>query len=326
MEAPDSTKDSAKMIPAATLFDPVPIRAVGASLRAARFAADPGVASRGVCVLLNGQTEFIEKYFEVIDELRGRGFAVATMDWRGQGGSDRLLGDDHRKSFITDFSDYDEDLDTLMNWIVRPMLKNGEKPIALAHSMGAHNLLRHLVRHPQAFEACVLNAPMIAISLRGQREWLVKAVTAFEVRRRNAGGWVWGMEGRDPHIVNFTTQMVTSDPQRFERTQMLLREHPDLRLAGATWGWLAAAMRSMAWLRAPRRAEAITTPLLVVGAGADRICLTPAARAFAKRAPNADYVEITEAGHEVLMERNRFREQFWAAFDAFTKKRRASEI
>ena len=44
----------------------------------------------GTCVLLNGQTEFIEKYFEVIDELRGRGFAVATMDWRGQGGSGRM--------------------------------------------------------------------------------------------------------------------------------------------------------------------------------------------------------------------------------------------
>ena len=48
------------MIPAATIFDPVPIKAVGATLRAARFAADPAVAPRGVCVLLNGQTEFIE--------------------------------------------------------------------------------------------------------------------------------------------------------------------------------------------------------------------------------------------------------------------------
>jgi lysophospholipase len=306
------------MIPAATLFDPVPIKAVGATLRAARFPADPGAAARGVCVLLNGQTEFIEKYFEVIDELRSRGFAVATMDWRGQGGSDRLLGDDHRKSFITDFSAYDEDLDTLMNWIVRPMLKDGEKPIALAHSMGAHNLLRHLVRRPGDFEACVLNAPMIAISLRGQRESLVRAVTAFEVWRRNAGGWVWGMEGRDPHRVTFASQLVTSDPQRFERTQMLLREHPDLRLAGATWGWLAAAMRSMAWLRT--RAETITTPLLVIGAGNDRICLTPAARAFAQRLPNGEYVEIADAGHEVLMERNMYRAQFWAAFDAFVLK------
>ena len=312
------------MIPSAALFEPLPIKAVGAALRAARFPADPSAPCRGVCVLLNGQTEFIEKYFEVIDELRARGFAVATMDWRGQGASDRHV-DDSRKSFVGDFSEYDEDLDTLLNWIVRPMLKGGEKPVALAHSMGGHNLLRHLARRPADFAAVVLNAPMIAISLRGQRDWLVRAVTGFERGRRHAGGWGWGMQERDPHRITFQTQMVTSDPQRFERTQALLREHPDLRMAGATWGWLAAAMRSMAWLRAPGRAEAIATPALIVGAGADRICLTPAAKAFAARMPHADYVEIAGAGHEVLMERDIYRAPFWAAFDAFTAKHRAPE-
>jgi lysophospholipase len=304
------------MIPAATCFDPLPIQAVGARLRAARFAPDPSVAARGTCVLLNGQTEFIEKYFEVIDELRGRGFAVATMDWRGQGGSARLL-DDSRKGFVGDFGEYDDDLDTLMHWIVRPMLKDGEKPVALAHSMGGHNLLRYCVGHDDAFRACVLNAPMIAISLRGQREWLVKAVTAVQMRRGRGGDWVWGMEARDPHRVNFTTQMVTSDPQRFERTQMLLRENPDLRLAGATWAWLAAAMHSMTWLAEPGRPEGIRTPTLIVGAGKDRICLTPAAKAFAARLPNGAYLEVAEAGHEILMERNAYRDQFWAAFDDF---------
>ena len=97
------------MIPAASLFEPLSIKAVGADLRAARFAAAPDVAARGTCVLLNGQTEFIEKYFEVIDELRGRGFAVATMDWRGQGDSTRATKDS-RKSFVGDFSEYDQDL------------------------------------------------------------------------------------------------------------------------------------------------------------------------------------------------------------------------
>jgi lysophospholipase len=308
------------MIPAAALFDPMPIKAVGASLRAARFPAAPDVAARGVCVLLNGQTEFIEKYFEVIDELRARGFGVATMDWRGQGDSTRMT-QDSRKSFVGDFSEYDNDLDTLLNWIVAPMLAAGEKPVALAHSMGAHILLRHLVRKPASFGACVLSAPMIAISFRGQREFLVRAVTRYHMWRGQQTGWVWGMEARDPHKVTFATQLVTSDPQRFERTQTLLREHPDLRQAGATWGWLAAAIASMDWLKP--KAEAITTPLLVVGAGKDRICLTPQTRAFAGRLPHADYVEIKRAEHEILMERSPIRAEFWAAFDAFIKKHRA---
>jgi len=302
------------MIPAASLFEPLPIKAVGADLRAARFAAAPDVPARGVCVLLNGQTEFIEKYFEVIDELRGRGFAVATMDWRGQGDSSRMTKDS-RKSFVGDFSEYDQDLDTLMNWIVTPMLGPNQKPVALAHSMGAHNLLRTLVHRPSSFKACVLSAPMIAISFRGQREFLVRAVTAFQIWRGRRADWVWGMEARDPHKMNFASQMVTSDPQRFERTQMLLHEHPDLRLAGATWSWLAAALRSMDWLRF--QAASVTTPLLVVGAGRDRICITPQAKAFAQAAPHADYVELPDAGHEILMERNAIRAEFWAAFDAF---------
>jgi lysophospholipase len=308
------------MIPAATLFDPLPLQAVGARLRAAKFPAAPNVATRGVCVLLNGQTEFIEKYFEVIDELRVRGFAVATLDWRGQGGSARLLGDDSRKSFIGDFSDYEEDLDTLMNWVVTPMLAAGEKPWALAHSMGAHNLLRYILKKPHTFGPCVLSAPMIAISFRGQREFVVRAVTAVQMWRRRAADWVWGMEKRDPHAMTFVTQMVTSDPQRFARTQMLLQEQPDLRLAGATWGWLAAALRSMDWLKGPGRPESITTPMLVVGAGQDRICVTPQAKAFAGRMPQADYREIADAGHEILMERTPIRAAFWAAFDSFTSK------
>jgi lysophospholipase len=312
--------DSTKMIPAATIFEPLPIKAVGASLRAARFAAAPDVPARGVCVLLNGQTEFIEKYFETIDELRGRGFAVATMDWRGQGGSTRMT-QDSRKSFVGDFSEYDEDLDTLMNWVVQPMLTDGKKPVALAHSMGAHNLLRALDRRPGAFQACALSAPMIAISFRGQREFLVRAITGYHMWRGKRADWVWGMEARDPHKVSFAIQLVTSDPQRFERTQILLREHPDLRLAGATWGWLAAAIRSMDWLKAPGRPESIATALLVVGAGKDRICVTAQTAAFAHRLPHAQYIKIADAEHEILMERNAIRSTFWAAFDAFMRDR-----
>src|ERR1700742_224111 len=98
------------MIPARDCFEPEFLEVAGFRLRAARFSADPDRAARGVCVLLTGQTEFIEKYFEVIDELRGRGFAVAALDWRGQGGSGRLVPDNPLKGHIQDFADYDADL------------------------------------------------------------------------------------------------------------------------------------------------------------------------------------------------------------------------
>jgi lysophospholipase len=301
------------MQPASACFEPVFFQASGARLRAACFAADPAAPPRGVCILLNGQTEFIEKYFEVIDELRRRGFAVATMDWRGQGGSDRLLGGDSRKGYVKDFAEYDEDLKAFLAQIVAPM--GDDKPIALAHSMGGHNLLRLLARQPDAVERAVLTAPMVAVSFRGNAAWLVALVTALQNRLGHGAGWVWGMEARDPHRMTFATQMVTSDETRFERTQKILREHPQLRLAGATWAWLAAAMRSMTWVK--QHAAQVTTRLLVIGAGADRIVVTQETRAFAARLPHARYLEISGAGHEMLMERDAFRTQWWAAVDAF---------
>jgi lysophospholipase len=301
------------MQPAAENFQPIFFEAAGVRLRAARFAGDPAVGGRGVCVLLNGGTEFIEKYFEVIDELRARGFAVATMDWRGQGGSARLLTDDSRKGYVKDFTQYDADLMAFLAQIVAPM--GADKPVALAHSMGAHNLLRYLVKNPDSFARCVLSAPMMAIAFRSIPAWLVRFITLLENKRGNANGWVWGVEARDPHAVNFATQWVTSDQARFDRTQAFLRAYPELRLSGPTWSWLAAAMRSMNLLN--QQAEKITTPLLVIGAGADRIVTTSQTKAFAARLPNASYVQIAGAGHEMLMERDVFRVQWWAAFDDF---------
>ena len=282
-------------------------------LRAARFAADPAAPSRGVCVLLGGQTEFIEKYFEVIDELRGRGFMVATFDWRGQGGSDRLLPDDSRKSYVNDFADYDEDLSVFLQEIVMPM--GDARPVALAHSMGGHNLLRHLAKYPDSFARAVLTAPMVAVSFRGYAAWMVALITAAQTRLGRGAGWVWGMEARDPHAMTFARQMVTSDETRYARVQAILRAQPALRLAGATWSWLSAAMRSMAWLQT--QAPRITTRLLLIGAGQDRIVVTAQTRSFAARLPNARYIEIAGAGHEMLLERDAIRAQWWRAFDAF---------
>jgi alpha-beta hydrolase superfamily lysophospholipase len=53
------------------------------TLRYARWAAR-GAPQGTVCVF-TGRSEAIEKYFETIADLLARGFAVAAMDWRGQG-------------------------------------------------------------------------------------------------------------------------------------------------------------------------------------------------------------------------------------------------
>src|ERR1700749_2879909 len=140
----------------------------GAPLRTAVFEAPVDTPRRGVCVLLHGQTEFIEKYAEVIGELQARNYAVATFDWRGQGGSSRALSDP-RKAHIRDFREYDEDRATFLEQVVKPM--GAGAPLSLAHSMGAHILLRTLHDRPRSFGGAVMSAPMMEASTRGFPRW-----------------------------------------------------------------------------------------------------------------------------------------------------------
>jgi lysophospholipase len=285
----------------------------GTRLRTAVIGED----ARGVCVLLHGQSEFIEKYCEVIAELNARGFTVATFDWRGQGGSARALSNP-LKSYVRDFAQYDDDLTSFLDQVVKPLA--AKPPLVLAHSMGGHVLLRNLHDKPGLCAAGVLSAPMLQISTRGYPPTLTRAITGAYNLFGKSGDFAWGMAERDPFLVTFDTQLVTSDRARFARVQEFLKAHPDLRLAGPTWGWLEAAYRSMARVTAPGFAEKIATPILICGAGHDRIVVTQATRDFAGRLPHGTYLDLAESEHEMLMENDSVRASFWQAFDEFAAR------
>ena len=286
----------------------------GHRLRVATFDAQ-GAASHGLCVLLHGQTEFIEKYEEVIGELRERSFAVATFDWPGQGGSYRLLPNP-LKAHIDDFSTYDTALWAFYEQVVTPMM-GAHAPIALAHSMGGHILLRALHDKPKSFTAAVLSAPMLRALTRGYPRWLARAACRIENWIGAKDEFVWGMDLRDPHLITFDTQLVTSDRARFQHTQDFVFAHPDIRLAGPTWGWLEAAYESMAKVMAPGYAEAISTPVLLCAPGKDRIVDVTAEHEFVKRLPHGKLLDLSDSEHEILMESDPIRTRFWSAFDAF---------
>lgn len=289
----------------------------GVRLRAGIWNAAEGITLRGVCLVLQGQTEFLEKYCEVIDELRIRGFKVAAFDWRGQGGSERALSDT-RIAHIENFTQYDEDLRAFLDHIVKPI--SSAPPLALAHSMGAHILLRSLHDDPGKIAAAVLTAPMLRVSTRGQPEWLVPIITKLMMLFGKKNDFVFGMEARDPLKQTFKDQLVTSDRVRFDRTQNLIAANPGIRLCGPSWSWLTAAFASMARVVAQGFAEAIQTPVLIFGAGKDRIVQVAAVRDFAKRLPHGTYVEFEIAEHEILMENDIVRTRFWRAFDEFAGK------
>lgn len=287
----------------------------GMPLRFTRWPRTLG-PNRGTVCCFTGRTEFIEKYFEVVADLRRRGFAVAIMDWRGQGGSYRLLSN-RRKGYIQDFSEYDRDLACFMRMIVMP---DCPPPYyALAHSMGAHVLIRNAASAASWFERIIALAPMLELhpdNLKSSR-WLARLYAEAGTVLGFGTRYVRGGSDLPADGPSFELNNLTSDRERWTRNAALIAAAPELALGSPTIGWLRSAFRSMAMLTEPNYAARVHVPMLVFVAGADKIVLPRTIEDFATRLKIGAQVLLPTARHEILQEADAIRSQFWAAFDAY---------
>jgi len=283
----------------------------GVSIRYARWHPPPGRKGT-VCVFL-GRAEFIEKYFETVRELRAQGFAVAIFDWRGQGGSERLLGD-MRKGHVGDFSEYETDVETFMTEIVLP---DCPPPIfAIGHSMGGSVMLRMARRGNRWFDRVVLSAPLI--KLAGARGTSYPRIAAKVMRYAGMGStYVPGGNGTPIAVGPFLNNNATSDPVRYARTKAVLEAAPELGIGSPTVAWLDAAYRAMAEFANPAFAGKVRLPLMLIAAGRDQVVSTAAIEEIAIRLRAGSHLIVAGSRHELLMEQDSYRAQFWAAFNAF---------
>ena len=273
----------------------------------------PDASSPGGVILLPGRSEFIEKYSETVQDLLARGFWVAAMDWPGHGLSGRPLSNRH-KHHLTSFAPLADDLKRFIGELDARGLARPR--IILAHSMGAHVALRYLHDCPDRVDGAVLSAPMVALTFAPFGRWLTQSLMrlaiTFGLGQRYAPGQTnYGAFQRS----DANMRLLTSDPERFQIEHRWIGQNPDLALGGVTYGWLDAAMASIAEINAPGYAEAIETPILIVQAGADRLVDNARQEAFAGRLPNASFMRIEGARHEILNERDEYRDRFLAAFD-----------
>jgi lysophospholipase len=287
----------------------------GARLRYARW-EPTRPPKRGTVCVFQGRGEFIEKYFEVVADLRRRGFAVATMDWRGQGGSSRALFNPC-KGYVRSFSEYDQDLAHFMKEIVLP---DCQPPLfALAHSMGGHILLRNATLSGSWFSRMVLSAPMIAIA--ESRLGFPQAVSRVYAEVLGGLGlgsmYVRGGDDLPIELGPFEDNPLTSDRERYLRNRMVIESAPPLGLGSPTIAWLRAALRSISRLTAPDYPLRVQVPLLLFAAGMDTIVSTQAIEEFALRLKVGTHVLIPQARHEILQESDELRQRFWAVFDAY---------
>src|SRR5208337_2529157 len=147
----------------------------------------------------------------------------------------------------------------------------------------------------------VLTSPMIAlkgIDHRGPLRFLLEALDAVGMGAAFIPG-----EGSG-----------NSWSARFAK---LVEAAPQLCLGGPTVGWAHAAFRLMKRFDEPNFPRRIRTPTLIIASGADRVTDAAAAESFAARLGVGRIIVVEGAEHEILIERDVFRRQFWAAFDKF---------
>ncbi|MEL6227883.1 MAG: alpha/beta hydrolase [Pseudomonadota bacterium] len=287
----------------------------GPTLRCAVWPAE-GAAAGTVCVFA-GRAEYIERYFETIADLRRRRFAVVAMDWRGQGGSDRLLPD-RRKGHIARFQAYEEDARRVLSSIVIGQLP--EPYIGLAHSMGGHVMLRLAAKPDCPFSRLVLSAPMVAIhpDRLGMPE---PAAYSFAQTMRGMGLGGRYVPGGGPasfEIMDFENNPLTRDRMRFERSLEISEIAPDLGIGDPTIAWLGAALGSVRELARPEHATRIRVPTLCCIAEHDKIVSSRATERYCDNLPVGRCFTMPGAEHEILQETDAVRARFWSAFDAFT--------
>ena len=272
-------------------------------------------STKGTIILQSGRTEFIEKYYEVISEFIQRGYAVAMMDWRGQGLSSRI-SKNKRIGHIDRFETYDNDLIKVMN---KYFISKCPKPhIGFGHSMGGCLLTSYFISSENLFDKCILCAPMLSVRANALSRRIVNTLGLLEIvglgsfpMRRPSwdkeNGWL-----EEP----FEENALTTDKMRFNRTYELLSRYPELGIKGMTVGWLKHAIKRTNKFKILDWSQLIKKPLLLLDATDDKLVNSKSNKELLGQSSLTTIASI-DAQHEIMMENDEIRREAWKAIDSF---------
>jgi len=166
------------------------------------------------------------------------------------------------------------------------------------------------------FDRMVLSAPMI--DLPGRTTSFPTRALLRAMRLIGQGGrYVPGGNDTLTGMESFINNPFTSDPVRYARNAAILEEDPTLGIGSPTVAWADTAFRAMHTFRGMNYPSEIRQPILMLAASNDTIVSTAAIEEFAYHLRAGSHLVIAGSKHEILQEQDRYRGQFWAAFDAF---------
>ena len=269
-----------------------------------RYGLLPARVPRGTVLLLTGYSELIEKYVEVLNELHERNLNVAIFDWAGQGLSDPP------ESWENYFDHIERDLETFYNHC---LVKEFDAPyFLLAHSMGSLPSLSLLSNGFDGFERAMLTAPLTRL-FSGVKDFTFRC--AVEIACRLRFGNQRAPVKRRAH--EFDGNMFTSDKRRFERFGGIIEAASSDIVHVPRLYWLQSLLQYGHKLRKPDALSELKTPILICAAGDERRVDQSDYRLFAEASDFVDLQSIEYAKHEIMMEQDVYRKEFWRLFDNF---------
>lgn len=267
----------------------------------------------GTILIQQGHNEFIEKYYETIQEFIDRGFSVIAFDWRGQGMSDHQI-EDLNKSYIEDFSRHDKDLNYILKNIVDIFFP---KPlIGIGHSMGGCLMLSSFHNHKNQFALGILSAPMLGFK---NEKFLKTASSLMNIFRKDTD-YLLGSKPNMGKETPFEENDLTSDPDRYKRALMLVRKKPEIRLWGVTNSFAKAVNKRFKIIRKRDWAEQIDLNILILNSLKDRVVYSKKIKEMSDRIKNSNLVNFDSCEHEIFMEKDIYRDVAWKEIDSFFKK------
>jgi lysophospholipase len=273
-------------------------------LRAGHAAASN---SKGTVFLLPGRTEYLEKYGRTTRDFVQAGFDVVSIDWRGQGMSDRLSGNP-MVGHVERFLDFQKDWSALCAFARKRGLP---KPWHMvAHSMGGCIGLRALIAGSD-MTSVMFSGPMwgikMAAYLRPVAWTLPRLVRAFGQGHRLAPG-----TSIKSYLLSepFEDNLLTSDPEMFDYMRRHVLAEPQFGLGGPSYTWLLSALQECAALA---QMPSPSIPALCFVGSNERIVDTMAIRDRMTHWKGGKLLLVDGAEHEVLMEGPNTRRQVTGA-------------
>lgn len=267
--------------------------------------------AKGTVLVLPGRTEFIEKYGRTADAFKERGYAMACIDWRGQGLSDRLLPN-RQVGHVGKFTDYQLDFEAL---IVAAKAQGMPEPyFQLAHSMGGTIALRALQNDALVVKS-VFSAPMWGLLIDPLWRPLVQA---FAGGTKSVGLGREFAPGTGPANYvsshSFNENSLTSSLEGWTYMLRMMEIHPGLEIGGPSIHWLYEAMTETKELMAmaPPKHD-----LLVLVGSDERVVDKKDILDYMARWANGQTSIVTGARHEIMMETPEIRKRTHDIIDAF---------